>query len=82
MAKNIVVLSDGTGKQGGFGENTNVYKLFNLLEDRKPDQIPFYVSGLGGHGVGGQAAKETKKEVFVPGLKGMEKKAEAVADIF
>lgn len=51
MAKNIVVLSDGTGKQGGFGENTNVYKLFNMLEDRTPDQITFYDPGIGVHGV-------------------------------
>ena len=33
MAKNIVVFSDGTGQEGGKGNNTNVYKLFNMIED-------------------------------------------------
>ncbi len=31
MSKNIVVLSDGTGQEGGVGNNTNIYKIFNLL---------------------------------------------------
>ena len=35
MSKNIVVFSDGTGQEGGKGNNTNVYKLFNMVE-RKP----------------------------------------------
>jgi uncharacterized protein (DUF2235 family) len=47
MPKNIVVLSDGTGQEGGIGNNTNVYKLFNMLEDRTADQITFYDRGLG-----------------------------------
>ncbi|HYO21911.1 MAG TPA: DUF2235 domain-containing protein, partial [Flavisolibacter sp.] len=47
MGKNIVVLSDGTGQLGGKKHNTNVYKLFNLLEDRTPNQIAFYDPGLG-----------------------------------
>ena len=47
MPKNIVVLSDGTGQEGGLGNNTNVYKLFNMLEDRTADQITFYDRGLG-----------------------------------
>ena len=34
MSKNIVVLSDGTGQEGGKGRDTNVYKLFRMLEDR------------------------------------------------
>jgi hypothetical protein len=34
MAKNIVVFSDGTGQEGWEGHNTNVYKLFNMVEDR------------------------------------------------
>ena len=40
--KNIVVLSDGTGKEGGLGNETNVYKLFRMLENRTPHQIVFY----------------------------------------
>jgi len=47
MPKNIVVFSDGTGQEGGKGNNTNVYKLFNLVEDRTVNQITFYDRGLG-----------------------------------
>ncbi len=47
MSKNIVIFSDGTGQEGGKGYNTNVYKLFNMIEDRSLDQIAFYDRGLG-----------------------------------
>jgi len=47
MPKNIVIFSDGTGQKGGVGSNTNVYKLFNMIEDRTNRQIAFYDSGLG-----------------------------------
>lgn len=47
MSKNIVVLSDGTGQEGGEGFNTNIYKLFNMLEDRTERQLVFYDPGLG-----------------------------------
>ena len=47
MGKNIVVFSDGTGQEGGKGTNTNVYKLFNMVLDRSPEQIVFYDRGLG-----------------------------------
>ncbi len=47
MGKNIVVFSDGTGQEGGKGTNTNVYKLFNMVLDRSPEQIAFYDRGLG-----------------------------------
>lgn len=47
MAKNIVIFSDGTGQEGGKGYDTNVYKLFNLVEDRTDKQIVFYDRGLG-----------------------------------
>ncbi len=47
MSKNIVVFSDGTGQEGGKGYNTNVYKLFNMIEDRSSAQIAFYDRGLG-----------------------------------
>ena len=47
MPKNIVVFSDGTGQEGGKGYNTNVYKLFNMVEDRTNMQISFYDRGLG-----------------------------------
>ncbi len=47
MPKNIVIFSDGTGQEGGIGHNTNVYKLFNMIEDRTDRQISFYDRGLG-----------------------------------
>ncbi len=47
MPKNIVIFSDGTGQEGGKGQNTNVYKLFNMCEDRTDSQITFYDRGLG-----------------------------------
>jgi len=47
MGKNIVIFSDGTGQKGGVGSNTNVYKLFNMVEDRTDRQIVFYDPGLG-----------------------------------
>ncbi len=45
--KNIIVLSDGTGQEGGVGSNTNVYKLFNMIEDRTNKQIAYYDPGIG-----------------------------------
>jgi hypothetical protein len=47
MSKNIVVLSDGTGQEGGKGHDTNIYKLFRMLEDRTEQQVVFYDGGLG-----------------------------------
>ncbi len=47
MGKNIVVFSDGTGQEGGTGNNTNVYKTFGLILDRSPGQVSFYDKGLG-----------------------------------
>lgn len=47
MPKNIVIFSDGTGQEGGNGTNTNVYKLFNMVEDRTDRQVAFYDRGLG-----------------------------------
>lgn len=47
MPKNIVVLSDGTGQEGGRGHDTNIYKLFRMLEDRTDRQVVFYDQGLG-----------------------------------
>ena len=47
MPKNIVIFSDGTGQEGGKGANTNIYKLFNMIEDRTQQQVSFYDAGLG-----------------------------------
>ena len=51
MPKNIVILADGTGQEGGEGYNTNVYKIFNIIEDRSPDQIVYYDPGVGTSGL-------------------------------
>ena len=58
MAKNIVVLSDGTGQEGGKGHDTNVYKLMRMLEDRTERQMVFYDQGIGtdSHTVTGSVA--------------------------
>ena len=45
--KNIVVMSDGTGQEGGEGNDTNIYKLFKMLENRTARQVVFYDRGLG-----------------------------------
>ena len=51
--KNIVIFSDGTGQEGGLkheGENkgnTNIHKIFSMLEDRTNSQVAFYDQGLG-----------------------------------
>ena len=47
MPKNIVIFCDGTGQEGGSGFDTNVYKLFNMVEDRTEKQINYYGRGLG-----------------------------------
>jgi len=46
-SKNIVIFSDGTGQEGGVGANSNIYKLFNIIENRTTRQISFYDRGLG-----------------------------------
>ena len=47
MSKNIIVFCDGTNQKGGVGNNTNVYKLFNMIEDRTSKQIAYYDPGIG-----------------------------------
>ncbi len=70
MPKNIVVFSDGTGQEGGRRYNTNVYKLFNMSEDRTTGQIAFYDRGLGTGwrkitgNVGGMGISQNIKECY------------------
>lgn len=52
MPKNIVVFSDGTGQDGGSDRNTNVYRLFNMAENRTARQACFYDAGVGSGGIG------------------------------
>lgn len=47
MGKNIVIFADGTSMKGGEGHNSNVYKLFNMVENRTSKQVVFYDPGLG-----------------------------------
>lgn len=47
MPKNIVVLSDGTGQEGGKGYNTNIYNIYDAAEDRTFEQVLFYDAGAG-----------------------------------
>src|SRR5690349_17016475 len=46
MSKNIIICCDGTGNQ--FGEvNSNVVKLFTMLDKSASDQVAFYDPGVG-----------------------------------
>ena len=48
MAKNIVLLSDGTGNSSAKVLKTNVWRMFQLLDLRDPtSQIAFYDDGVG-----------------------------------
>jgi uncharacterized protein (DUF2235 family) len=51
MPKNIVIFSDGTGQDGGSERNTNVYRLFNMTEQRTEHQVCFYDPGVGSTGL-------------------------------
>ena len=49
MSKNIILCSDGTGYKGGYGADTNVYKLYKAVDihnDKYP-QITYYDNGVG-----------------------------------
>ncbi len=47
--KNIVLCSDGTGNQGGYGKDSNVYKTYKAVDNNNPDifQYTFYDQGVG-----------------------------------
>lgn len=48
MAKNIILCSDGTGNKGGYGADTNVFKLYNAVDIHGPKtQITYYDDGVG-----------------------------------
>ena len=46
MFKNIIICCDGTGNQFG-EENSNVVKLFSILDRQAKDQVAFYAPGVG-----------------------------------
>ncbi len=47
MAKNIVLFSDGTGNSSAKDQKTNVWRLFQALDQTKVDQIAKYDDGVG-----------------------------------
>ena len=46
MSKNIVLFSDGTNNRGGMGRDTNVWRLYKML-DNDSKNIAFYDDGVG-----------------------------------
>lgn len=46
-ARNIVVLSDGTGNSSAKANKTNVWRLFQALDQTRSDQIARYDDGVG-----------------------------------
>ena len=47
MAKNIILLSDGTGNSAAKRNKTNVWRLYGALDLHRHDQIAFYDDGVG-----------------------------------
>ena len=47
MAKNIVLLSDGTGNSAKAVNKTNVWRLYKALDLTEPAQVAFYDDGVG-----------------------------------
>ena len=70
MSKNIVILADGTLKDGGVGADSNVYRLFKALENRTSEQIVYYDTSIGSGGgcVGTMAAAMKKTRLQMPPL--------------
>ncbi len=49
MSKNIILCSDGTGNRGGYTPDTNVFKIYNLVDIHNEDQeqVAYYDNGVG-----------------------------------
>lgn len=47
VAKRIVLFSDGTGNSSAKSEKTNVWRLFQALDQKEPGQIAYYDDGVG-----------------------------------
>ena len=47
MTKNIVLLSDGTGNSSAKAQKTNVWRLFQAIDQSSGDQIALYDNGVG-----------------------------------
>ena len=61
MVKNIVLCSDGTGNKGGYGDDSNVYKLYRYVDihNKNHPQISYYDNGVGTN-VDGESVKQNK----------------------
>ncbi|MCW8885034.1 MAG: DUF2235 domain-containing protein [Motiliproteus sp.] len=51
-SKNLVVFSDGTGNSGGVTNDTNVWRLYQMVASCKDNQLTFYDDGVGTSNVG------------------------------
>ena len=49
-ARNIILLSDGTGNSAGKSNKTNVWRLYQALDLSNGRQIAFYDDGVGTSG--------------------------------
>jgi hypothetical protein len=47
MSRNLVLLSDGTGKRGGVGHETNIWRLYRALVVDDERQLVYYDDGVG-----------------------------------
>ena len=47
MAKKLVLFSDGTGNSSAKAEKTNVWRLFEALDQKTPEQLAHYDDGVG-----------------------------------
>ncbi|NQY66295.1 MAG: DUF2235 domain-containing protein, partial [Flavobacteriales bacterium] len=49
MSKNIILCADGTGNEGGYTPDSNVYKMYNAIDihNAAKEQITFYDNGVG-----------------------------------
>jgi uncharacterized protein (DUF2235 family) len=47
MGKKLLLFSDGTGNSSAKGEKTNVWRLFQAVDQTLPDQLARYDDGVG-----------------------------------
>ncbi|WP_457324612.1 phospholipase effector Tle1 domain-containing protein, partial [Roseateles sp. P5_E11] len=47
MPKRLVLCSDGTGNSSAKAEKTNVWRIFQALDQTEPDQLAHYDDGVG-----------------------------------
>lgn len=65
--KNIIICCDGTGNEYG-DRNTNVVKLFSMIEKEPEKQIAYYDPGVGTFGAPGAWTKVAKVYTRILGL--------------